>query len=60
MQEDDVEAMLNEVSPVGDDSSDCMDADGDSTVVIVLFKDTGVFGCCGCPPYDALDSAACA
>jgi hypothetical protein len=44
VQEDDVEAILNDASPVGAESSDSIDAEGESTVVIVLFRDTGVFG----------------
>ena len=43
--DDDVEALLNEVSGV--DSMDNIDAAGDSSVVIVMFSDPGVFGCWG-------------
>jgi uncharacterized protein YejL (UPF0352 family) len=42
--DDDVEALLNDVSTVGVDSIDNTDAAGDSSVVIVII-DPGVFGC---------------
>jgi hypothetical protein len=45
--DDDVEALLIEVSTVGVDRTECIDVDGEASVVIVLFSAPGVFGCWG-------------
>ena len=61
MLDDDVDAVLNDVSPVGTDSMDNTDADGESTVVVLKFRGPGVFGCWGRPALgcDAPDSVSC-